>query len=281
MKKLIVLFAIVMALACLVGCTETVGKAVEVKSIALTSETYAYAIAKENTELLTAANAFLAEIEADGTLAEVINGFFDGTTDFAYENPDSKEGCLVMATNAYFPPFEYYTGNKFTGVDVKIASLLAEYLGKQLYVADMKFDSIIASVKSGESDIGMAGMTVTQTRLEQVSFTTGYYESAQVLVVLDSDTEFDNCTTADEVEAILKAKTSAYCVGTQSGTTGYMYSAGDEDFGYGGFTNLTTKAYSNGALAIQDLSNGRINAVIIDKQPALMISASVNAKLGK
>ena len=79
-----------------------------------------------------------------------------------------------------------------------------------------------------------------------------------------------------DVENILKAQNSAFKVGTQKGTTGYMYSAGDADFGYDGFTNLETKAYDTGALAMQDLKNGKINAVILDKQPSLMITSSMN-----
>ena len=122
----------------------------------------------------------------------------------------------------------------------------------------------------------MAGMTVNEERLKEVDFTVGYYESAQVITVLESDTTFDACTTAAEVEDILKAKDTAYLVGTQQGTTGYMYSAGDEGFGYDGFKNLTTKAFSTGALAMKDLQNGKVNAVILDKQPSLMITASMN-----
>ena len=94
--------------------------------------------------------------------------------------------------------------------------------------------------------------------------------------MLESDTTFDACTTAAEVEAILKAKGTDYIVGTQTATTGYMYSAGDVDFGYDGFKNLTTKSYTTGALAMKDLQNGKINAVILDKQPSLMIAASMN-----
>jgi polar amino acid transport system substrate-binding protein len=122
----------------------------------------------------------------------------------------------------------------------------------------------------------MAGMTVTETRKQQVDFATSYYTSAQVITVRASDTTFDNCKTVDDVEAILKEQSKKYKVGTQAGTTGYMYTNGDADFEYDGFANLTTKAYSTGALAMKDLSNGKINAVILDKQPSLMIAKSIN-----
>ena len=94
--------------------------------------------------------------------------------------------------------------------------------------------------------------------------------------VLASDTTFDACKTAADVEAILASKGKDYVIGTQNATTGYMYSAGSADFGYDGFTNLTTKGYTTGALAMKDLQNGKVNAVILDMQPSLMIAASMN-----
>ena len=248
------------------------------KNILLTEEDYAFAIAKENTTLLTEVNLMLATWTADGSLATLINSYFDGDNEFKYENKTAtpEDDDFVMATNAAFPPFEFKKGSAFTGVDVEIAYNIAQELGKDLFVYDMEFDSIISSVKTGESDIGMAGMTVNETRLLQVNFATPYYSSAQVITVRASDTTFDNCTTAAEVEAILAAKGTNYKVGTQNGTTGYMYSKGDEGFGYDGFTNLTTNGYTTGALAMKDLSNGKIDAVILDLQPSLLIAESIN-----
>lgn len=248
------------------------------KDILLTEEDYAFAIAKENTTLLNDVNGLLAEWTADGSLTTLINSYFDGTATFTYENKTStpQDDDFVMATNAYFPPFESVEGAAYKGVDVEIAYKIATALNKDLFVYDMEFDSIISSVQTGESDIGMAGMTVTSTRLEQVNFATSYYSSAQVISVLANDTTFDACTSAAEVETILKAKGSDYKVGTQNGTTGYMYTAGDVDFGYDGFKNLTTQGYTTGALAMKDLQNGLINAVILDKQPSIMIADSIN-----
>ena len=249
-----------------------------VKEIMLTEEDYAFAIAKENTTLLDAVNGYLADWKADGSLDALINSYFDGTATFTYENKTSSpaDSDFVMATNAYFPPFEYKEGAKFKGVDVEIAYKLATAMGKNLFVYDMEFDSIISSVKTGESHIGMAGMTVNETRKQQVNFATPYYSSAQVISVLASDTTFDECKTAADVEAILASKGKDYVIGTQNATTGYMYSAGNADFEYDGFTNLTTKGYTTGALAMKDLQNGKINAVILDMQPSLMIAASMN-----
>ena len=261
------------------SCGSSKGKDVKVmKDIYLTAEDYAFAIAKENTTLLEEVNAMLDNWTKDGSLDTLINSYFDGNSDFTYENKSSspKDGDFIMATNAAFPPFEYKKGVYFSGVDVEIAYNIAQELGKTLFVYDMEFDSIISSVKTGESDIGMAGMTVNETRLQQVNFATPYYSSAQVITVLESDKTFDNCTTAAEVEAILATKGKSYKIGTQNGTTGYMYSKGDEGFGYPGFKNLTTNGYTTGALAMKDLSNEKIDAVILDLQPSLLIAESIN-----
>ena len=289
MKKMIatVLATVAVCSTSFAACTATPSynndnsKGVKVyQSILLTEEDYAFAIKKENTSLLTSVNELIADMKEDGSLNALIDSYFDGTATFTYTNKTSSpaDGDFVMATNAYFPPFEYYEGEAFKGVDVEMAYVIAQKLGKTLFVKDMDFDTIIADVKNGSSDIGMAGMTVTDERLEQVAFATPYYKSAQVLTVKVSNTKFDGCTTAEQVENILKAQSKSFKVGTQTGTTGYMYSAGDEDFGYDGFKNLETKSYQTGALAMTDLDNGRIDAVILDLQPSLMIAQSINAK---
>lgn len=287
MKKILsVALALVMMLSVATVLASCGAKQSEVQvytEYELTAEKYAFAIAKENAELKKAANDLLAELKANGELDQIINSFFDGSTTFEYENTVAsvpkgaeKDNYLVVATNAYFPPFEYYNGNKLTGVDMKIASLLAERLGKTLYIYDMEFDAVITSVKNGESDIGMAGMTVNEERLKTIDFTNEYYESAQVLMVRKDDKVFADCKSGADIEAKLGEQSKDFKIGTQSGTTGYMYSAGDEGFGYDGFTNLTTNGYSTGALAALDLANGKIDAVILDKQPAIMIAENLN-----
>ena len=285
MKKILALTLSIVMLAASLVVFSACGAKANVKvfeAYELTAEEYAFAIDKENTALKEAANELLADLKESGELATIINSFFDGTATFVYENPIStaptgaeKDNYLVVATNAYFPPFEYYEGNKLTGVDMKIASLLAEKLGKTLYIYDMEFDSVIESVDAGLADIGMAGMTVNEERLK-IDFTTPYYESAQVLIVREDDTVFADCKSADDIVAKLQAQDKTFKVGAQNGTTGYMYSAGNADFGYDGFTNLTTDGYTTGALAVRDLANGKINAVILDKQPAIMIAKSNN-----
>ena len=282
-KTLALVMALVMVVCVFASCGAKKSKVLVYTEYELTAEKYAFAVAKDNSELKEAANALLADLKANGELDKIINSFFDGTAEFVYENPVSsvptgadRANYLIVATNAYFPPFEYYEGNKLTGVDMKIASLLAEKLGKTLYINDMEFDSVITSVKNGASDIGMAGMTVNEERLKTIDFTTEYYESAQVLIVRENDKVFADCKSADDIIAKLGEQNSEFKVGTQNGTTGYMFSAGNEDFGYDGFKNLTTNGYTTGALAVLDLANSKIDAVILDKQPAIMIAASTN-----
>lgn len=278
MKKLLtVLLTLVLTISCTI-CLAACGKKtkeLKVIDVPLTAESYAYAVKKGNTDLLNAVNELLTEIKGNGRLDQIINSYFNGNATFTYTNPTSKDGCLVVATNAFFPPFEYYEGNKLTGVDMEIASLLAAKLNKTLYISDMEFDSVLASVETGTADIAMAGLTVTEERKKSYDFSNEYYESAQVLITTSDITEFDG-KNASQIEEVLKGKDKKYTIGTQQGTTGYMYSHGDEDFGYDGFTNLNTTVYSNGTLAAMDLKNGKINAVIIDKQPAIMIARNIN-----
>ncbi len=283
MKKIICLVLAVLMLTLLVACGEKKSKVQVFTEYELTAEEYAFAVAKNNPALKAAANELLAELKANGELDKIINSFFDGTAEFSYENPietaptgAEKDNYLVVATNAYFPPFEYYDGKNITGIDMQIASLLAEKLGKTLFIYDMEFDSVIESVNLGKADIGMAGMTVNEERLKTIDFTTEYYESAQVLIVREGDTVFADCKSADDITAKLAEQNAEFIVGTQNGTTGYMFSAGDEGFGYDGFKNLKTVGYTTGALAVLDLANGKVNAVILDKQPAIMIAKSTN-----
>lgn len=281
-KALFSVAACAMSAACLISasaCSGNSGAKLKVIDIELTSEEYAFAVSKNNGELLDQINGFLAEWKNDGSLDALINSYFSGEADFSYTNKtaSAQSNDFVVATNAYFPPFESYNDNSaFVGVDIEIAYNIAKKLGKTLYISDMDFDSIIPNVQKGVCAIGMAGITVNETRKEQVDFTTDYYTSAQVLTVLESDTTFDNCTTAQEVEDILKKQNENYIIGTQAGTTGYMYSFGDEAFDYPGFKNLKTKGLNTGALAMMDLRNGKLNAVMLDKQPSLMIVKSMN-----
>ncbi len=157
-------------------------------------------------------------------------------------------GTLVMATNAEFPPYEFYDGEDIVGIDAEIAAAIAEDLGMTLEIEDMAFDSIIASVQTGKADIGAAGMTVTEDRLENVNFSEPYAESAQMIIIQEGS----DVTGPDD----LVGKT----IGVQLGTTGDIY-AGDIE-------NATLERYNKGMEAIQALTQGKVDAVIIDREPA-------------
>ena len=155
---------------------------------------------------------------------------------------------LVMATNAAFPPYEFVDGNEIVGIDAEIAKLIADDLGKELVIEDMAFDSIIAAVQSGKADIAMAGMTVTEDRKQNINFSEPYTEAAQVIVVKNDST----VATPDD----LKGKT----IGVQIGTTGDIYAEDIE--------NATIERYSKYFEAINALLQGKIDAVIVDREPA-------------
>lgn len=148
-------------------------------------EDYAICISKENTELKDSINAAITELKENGTFQAIVDyyiGKVEGST--RYEAKDvERNGKLIMATNAEFPPYEFVEGDGYAGVDVDMAQAIADILGKELVISDMKFDAIIASVQTGKADIGCAGMTVTEERLETIDFTDSYYTGRQVVIV--------------------------------------------------------------------------------------------------
>lgn len=160
----------------------------------------------------------------------------------------SKKDELVMATNAEFPPYEYHQGDKIVGIDVEICQAIADEMGRELVIEDMAFDSVITSVYTGKADLGAAGLTVTEDRLKNINFSTPYATAAQVIIVLD-DSEISS---PDD----LIGKT----IGVQLGTTGDIYAEDIED--------ATIERYNKGFEAVQALLQGKIDAVIIDNEPA-------------
>ena len=276
------------------GNKDSVG--VKVIDIPLTNEEYAFAVQKGDAALLTQLNSFLAEIQANGKFTEIINKYFgDGTpspvTSAAEMKTDGSQ--LIVATNAAFEPFEYMVGSNYYGVDMEIMKLFADSLGKELYINNMDFDAVCLSVSAaggtyedengiehtvagGTCNIAAAGLTVSEKRKETLDFSTSYYNASQMLIVAENDTTFDNCKTAADVEAILKALTAETKVGVQNGTTGELYCRGDESWGFDGY-QFTTVGYANGTLATQDVLNGNVKYIIIDEGPAKAIVEKVNA----
>ena len=166
-----------------------------------------------------------------------------------------NDGVLTMATNAYFPPYEYYEGDQIVGIDAEIAQAVAEKLGLELKIEDMEFDSIITAVQSNKADLGLAGMTVTDERLENVNFSDSYATGVQVIIVTaDSD-----ITSPDDLA-------NGKMIGVQQGTTGHIYCADTPENGGYGEENVT--AFPNGASAVEALKTGKVDCVVIDNEPA-------------
>ena len=159
-------------------------------------------------------------------------------------------GKLTMSTNAAFPPYEMTTDSgDFEGIDVEVAGAIADKLGLELQVDDMDFDAALLAAQNGKSDIVMAGVTVTDERQKVMDFSDTYAEGIQSIIV----PEDSDIASADDL--------TGKAIGTQRGTTGYIYCT--DDFG-----EDNVIAYDDGLTAVQALNNGQVDAVVIDNAPA-------------
>lgn len=283
MKKIIAFILLALFIVTpLVSCGASSGK-VKVIDIALSEEEYAFAVSKEDADLLAKVNEYLTKIKEDGTFDAICDKYFGNgePTKHASAALDASKDQLVVATSTGFEPFEMVDDKgMFYGIDLEIAAGLAEYLGKELVIQDMKFESVVTSVQNGQCDIAMAGLTITPAREEVVTFSDSYYNAAQVLIVPEDCTDFDACKTADDVVAILDKLTKDSKIGCQAGTTGETYIMGDldkGDEGYG-FKGIPAEkmAYDYAALAVTAMINGEIDYVVLDNAPANAIVKSVN-----
>ena len=173
-----------------------------------------------------------------------------------------EEGKLHMSTNAAFPPYEMTTdAGGFEGIDVEVAQAIAEKLGLELVVDDMGFDAALTAVQTGQSDIAMAGITVTEDRQQVMDFSDSYATGIQVVIVKENSP----IATLDDLS-------NAQMIGCQKATTGYIYCSDTPENGGYGEDHVT--AYETGALAVMALVNGQVDAVVIDNEPAKSFVAS-------
>ena len=173
-----------------------------------------------------------------------------------------EPGKLIMSTNAAFPPYEMTTDSgEFEGIDIETAQAIADKLGRELQIDDMDFDAALLAVQQGKSDMVMAGVTVTDERQNVMDFTDSYATGIQSIIVKeDSDIA--------SVDDLAGKK-----IGTQRGTTGYLYCS--DDFG-----DENVVAYDDGLTAVQMLNNGQVDCVVIDNAPAKeFIAANPGLKL--
>lgn len=286
MKKIITMFlAFLMVSSVIAGCgskpdsnsNSQTSTGVKVIDIQLTQEEYAFGVDKNQPELLEEVNKFIAEIQSNGTFEKILDKYFgDGTPEpVTSAELDSSKDQLVVATNAAFEPFEYMEGDKFYGIDMEIAKLLADHLGQELVISNMEFESVCLSVGQSKADIAMSGLTIKEDRKEYVNFTNKYYDAAQKLIVKADDSTFDNAKTKEDVEKILSELKSDTKIGVQTGTTGQFYVEGDDEWGFDGY-DVECVGYKAGSLAVQDMINGNITYVIIDEAPANSITKAIN-----
>ena len=190
------------------------------------------------------------------------------TSEAASESADAAElttvtaGKLTMSTNAAFPPYEMTADDgSFEGIDIDVAAAIADKLGLELQVDDMDFDAALLAAQNGKSDMVMAGVTVTDERQKVMDFSDTYAEGIQSVIV----PEGSDIASVDD----LAGKT----IGTQRGTTGYIYCT--DDFG-----EDSVVAYDNGLTAVQALNNGQVDAVVIDNAPAKeFVAANTGLKI--
>ena len=171
------------------------------------------------------------------------------------ENGSETAGKLVMATNASFPPYEYKDGDAIVGIDAEIADAIAKKIGMELEIVDTEFDSIIAGVQSGKFSMGMAGMTVTEKRMESVNFSDTYAKGVQASIVKEHST----IAGPEDLGDVM--------IGVQQSTTGHIYAS--DDYGEDHVT-----AFKTGNDAVQALVADKVSAVIIDNEPAKSYVAS-------
>ena len=207
----------------------------------------------------------LADVDGDGKLlakdarialrisAKLEPMMTNQTADFS----TIAEGKLIMATNATFPPYEYIEDNMIVGIDPEIAGLIADKLGLELQIQDVDFDSIIPGVAGGKYDVGIAGMTVTEERKQNVNFTDSYATSVQAIIV----PEGSPIKSSDDI-----ATDGSMKIGVQMDTIGDIYASAElED---GGFGEDNVKRYKTGPDTVQALISGKVDCVIIDNEPA-------------
>ncbi len=301
MKKLFtLLLAVVMCFACIsfTACKEDKGPVVKVLEVELTNEQYAIAVNKSNTVLLDEINAAMRALKEDGTYQTIY-------AKYTAEDYSSKEGDyaidvltgedislenlnpathFAIATSADFPPFENKIGSLFVGLDIEFAKEIANKMNKTLVVYNMSFEAAEIFPQTNPNVVAMAGLTVNEDRLEKMNFSDPYIDATQVLIVKVGDTTFDEILNSqmnseEKTLAVIDKINSlnAPKIGAQNGTTGYNFAKGNEAFEYNGFdADTIVRGYTNGSLAVQDLANGNIDMVILDKLPAQQIAKQIN-----
>ncbi len=180
-----------------------------IDKVPLSSEYYGIAVDKAQDGLLASINSILESkaAEIDAILTKYMEGDEASYVKVASaeENVSAPETQLVVATNAEFPPFEEVSGDKYVGIDIEIAKLIADELGMELVIKDMLFDAVVTSVGQNGVDIGMSGLTITAERKKSVNFSNPYYIESQYVLTLATNVALDDCLTIMDVLSVLTA----------------------------------------------------------------------------
>lgn len=188
----------------------------------------------------------------------------------------TDEKVLKIATNAEFEPFESLDADgNYVGFDIDLINAIAEKIGYTIEFDNMEFDAVLAAVTSGSCDIGISGLTVNAKRSKSVDFSKAYYNTAQLLIVGAKDETFTG-TTKEELDKQLEGKAIGVC----SGYTGQSYVEGNADWEFPGIKDAKVKIYENLSLAISDLKNGNLDAIVMDG-PVAKEAAAQNKDVAK
>lgn len=181
-----------------------------------------------------------------------------------------KDNVLHVATNAEFPPFETIVNGEIVGFDIDLINAIAGKLGMEVKLDNVDFDGVISAVTSGADDLAISGLTINEKRKQSVDFSDAYFKgAAQILIVAKNDTHYTG-TTKEVLDEQLKNQTIGVC----TGFTGEAYAKGDDEWGFKAIEGANVKIYDNISLAIADLKNGNINAIIMDDIPAKEAAAT-------
>lgn len=181
-------------------------------------------------------------------------------------------GCggdkLIVYTNAFFAPFEYYEGRKIVGVDVDIMNLVGEKLDKKVKFVNVDFQAVVPTVAEGVlCDAGAAGITITPSRLEQVDFSNPYYKSVQY-VIYKADNQIATTTATNGQTVVLWETLAGLKIGVQTDTTGHIYVGDEISGGALAETNATCTPYDNAQLAVDAIGANHLDVVVVDQLPA-------------
>lgn len=176
------------------------------------------------------------------------------------------EADYVVETNAFFAPFEFYDNRQIVGVDVEIVNRVAEKLNKKIQIQNVEFDVIIDNVEAGKiADAGAAGLTITPAREEKVNFTIPYYTSVQYVIF-----NRNLPPTLRDGHVVWEALSGAK-LGSQIGSTGYIFIDDEIKNGVLANTNTTVKGIDSHQLAADAINAHIIDYAVADELAAKFI----------